>query len=852
MIKNRDDFRSNKYRFNTMRLLSFYISLFLVCHSQLGFSQKTPPKQIIFAPKAVPAENLSDFKYLLEKSTGKSWTVQVSDSKADQGIVLKLDNDNAFKTKESFRIQSNGVDFLSITSSSIEGLIFGFYKHLRQLGYQFYLPDEAYTIIPGLPNPFGTKKDMVDQPFLQIRDFFGTGGFGSLNPDPDKLVEKAWNLWKLRNGFGKAYSLGGHRGENFILENKEILQKNPQWLSTSLKGQSSDVSIKLNYLNKEALNYYTDWSIKPFTQSNFILPPKNFTELISVEPSDGAGYLNEYQPGKSFPSVSDQVYGAANLAAQKLDKLFPDRPNIGVNLYAYSTHAAPPSFPLHSRVFVQLIPYQFQNIAFGPSFIKLWASKVKRFGLYDYYNYPDAQFDLPGGLTIEEAMKRLVHSVKSGSEGTTYETSYSKFATGIPLWLLGRYMADGNNDWKKNLEALTKTLYKEASPEILELFRLFYSQPSFGSQYMGKAIKLLSDADASARDAAVQKRISELKQYLHFVHLVYQSRNTKNGTLYQRLLPVAEYAWKLYPQKIVHSYRIMQLVSYAFLNIDKNDRENALYQKLHVDWFPETERSKTAWIKIKQGTDVPEINRNFDALKNHYKISEPPAGYNFQEIQKLINQSFVSKKTMVLGGSSLVRGYFGIYTDKPATLTIRYKIDGLKPLLTFSSVDQNYSHDTAIVATKNTDVISFKLPVGETTVFLNAGNECSYRIQADITNGLFFFDGSPRGKLAFYKNFFDSYEQYTYRSAFYPSHIFIPKGVNSVDYKVQVNALSITSAGGRKINSDLLSVEDGGVEVRRFSTQPVERGKIWKAEVAGNFNYNFLNIPDRYLLLTDK
>jgi hypothetical protein len=817
-----------------------------------NLAQSTTAKQTIYAPATVPLEALHDFKYLLEKSTGENWQIQLCGKNTSHGISLKLDNDNAFKTKESFRFQGNGVDLLTITSSSPEGLVFGFYKHLRQLGFQFYLPGEDYTIIPKLTNPFGTRKDIVDKPFLQIRNFFGTGGFGTSNADPDQTVEKAWNLWKLRNGFGSAYALGGHRGENFVLENKETLQKNPQWLSTPLKGQPSDVGIKLNYLNKEALDYYTDWTIKPFTQGNFAPPPPNHTELISIEPSDGAGFLNEYQPNKSLPSVSDQVYGAANVAAQKLDKLFPDRPNIGVNLYAYSSHAAPPSFPLNPRVFVQLIPYQFQNIAFGPSFIKLWASKAKRFGIYDYYNYADAQFDLPGGMTIEEAMKRLVHSVRAGSEGTTYETSYSKFATGIPLWLLGRYMADGNADWQKNLEGLTRVLYGEAAPKILELFQLFYNQPSFGIQYMGNALKLLNEAVALATDNEVHKRSNELKEYLQFAHLVYQSRDVKNGTTYQRLLPVAEYAWKLYPQKIVHSYRIMQLVSYAFLNIDKNDKDYALYQKLHIDWFPETDRTKAAWAKIRQGIDLTQVNSDFHSLIGKYKVADLPGSYDFEKVEESISQSFLPGKTMVFGGGSLVRGYFGVYSDKATTLTLHYKIDGPKPFLTLSSIDKNYLHDTAIVATKMAGTIAIKLSAGETTIFLNAGDECSYRIQVAITNGLFFFDGSPRGKLAFYKAFSDPYEQYTYQPAFYPSHIFVPKGISSMDYKVQLNALTITSPIGRKIKSDLLLSEHGGFETRKFAIQSNETGKIWKAEVSGNYNYNFLNIPDRYLLLQEK
>lgn len=851
MIKNRDDFRSNKDSNITMKILpAIFVFAFLPF---LSWAQNLSDRYTIYAPQQMNAETLQDFRYLLGKSTGKNWKVQSPKNNTGQGIYLQVYTDNAFTAKESFRIQSNGTDLLTITSSSIEGLTFGFYKYLRQAGFNFFLPGEDYTIVPKTFNPFGKKRNVVDQPFLQIRDFAGTGGFGSGNSDTGQSVEKAWNLWRVRNGFGVAYPLAGHRGENFILENKPVLQKHPQWLVSPLTGNDyKDQGIKLNYLNKDAVNFYTDWTIQSLIQSKAALPPPNHTEFVSIEPSDGGGYPNEKETKKSLPSISDQVYAAANLAAQKLDKLFPTHPNIGVNLYAYSSHAAPPSFPLNPRVFVQLIPYQFQNVAFGPSFIKLWASKAKRFGLYDYYNYTDAQFDLPGGLTIDEAMKRLVHSVKNRSEGTTYETSYSKFATGIPLWVLSRYMADGDADWKLNLETLVRSLYKEAAPKIAGLFQLFYSESSFGPQYMGNAIKLLGEANTLAKDAVVQNRINELKEYLQFVHLVYLSRDAQNATSYQRLLPVAEYAWKIYPQAIVSSYRIMQLVSYAFLNIDKSDKEYALYQKLHVQWFPETERSKATWAKVGQGIPVSEITRNFASLKNSYTVSPLPAGYDLSDVQNLINRSFKPKRTLVFGGSSLVRGYFGVYTDRPTTISIHYKIDGNKPLLTFSSIDRNYSHDTAIVAEKTEGMISIQLPAGETTLFLNAGPGCTYRIQADISQGFYFFDSSPRGKMAFYKKFSDPYEEYTYEASFYPSHFYVPKNVLSVDYRVQSNTLAISNPLGHRINSQMLFATNDDFETRRFLVQPTETGTIWKAVVSGNFNYSFQNIPDRYLLLEEK
>ena len=67
---------------------------------------------------------------------------------------------------------------------------------------------------------------------MQVRNFFGTGGFGSGNSDADRSVEKSWNRWKIRNGFGASYHLAGHNGDNFIFGNKAVLNSDVETANT--------------------------------------------------------------------------------------------------------------------------------------------------------------------------------------------------------------------------------------------------------------------------------------------------------------------------------------------------------------------------------------------------------------------------------------------------------------------------------------------------------------------------------------------------------------------------------------------------------------------------------------------
>jgi len=265
-------------------------------------------------------------------------------------------------------------------------------------------------------------------------------------------------------------------------------------------------------------------------------------------------------------------------------------------LYAYSTHADVPNFPLNPRIFVQIIPYQFQTVAFGPAFIKRWSAKVKRFGLYDYFKYPDASWDMPGGYTLDQLMARAMNAAEAGSEGTTYESSYSKFSTAIPLWVLIQYMCTGDANWKKNYDQLITDLYGGASSSIKNLFDVFYFQPQFGTAELGKSLNDINEAQNQTKDPQVLARINELSLYLTYASTYLKSQDLDNGDLEQRMLPVEKIAWTVYQKKIIHSYRIMQLVSYGFLNAKTNDKNvSQRNKKLHVLTFPESKDPDAYW-----------------------------------------------------------------------------------------------------------------------------------------------------------------------------------------------------------------------------------------------------------------
>ncbi|MFI5188590.1 MAG: hypothetical protein ACHQF0_17790, partial [Chitinophagales bacterium] len=785
-------------------------------------------------------------------STGERWDTQ-QDKVSNSGVLILQKPDGNYKTGESCLVNSDGSTYVKFESPTTNGLIYGVYQYLRDLGFKFYLPDSLYTIIPKLPSVF-FKTSAMETPFLRIRDFFGTGGFGSGKTDPDHSVQKSWQLWRWRNGFGAEFQLAGHTGETFNLANADELQKNPSWTATPImKNGKVDPTTKLNYYNNQAVDFFTDWIIKKYTDKNYKAPPVYLRDMVSIEPADGAGFINDLPKGSDLKTISDQVFYSANVAAKKLDQLFPNQPNIGINLYAYSTHANVPGFSLNPRIFVQIIPYQFQNIAFGPAFIKRWSEKVKRFGLYDYFKYPDSYWDMPGGYSIDQLMKRAINAANAGSEGTTYESSYSKFATAIPLWILCRYMCTGDPDWQKNYDQLIIDLYGKAAPVIKNLFDIFYGQDQFGSSNLNDALNSIQKAQTLSTDPRVLLRINELKLYLSYVYLNLKSQDLENGDLEQRQLPLEQMAWTLYQKKVIDSYRIMQLVSYNFLNAKTTDQTLAEHNhKLHLLTFPESNDPDVFWKKdySYKSNELDKLFNEMEASKNETSLvrnTSVPIMDEAETAKPLYNP----KQNITLQGGSLNRGYFSLFSEKPSTIMINWSLTNSKgetPNATISGTDKNYKTVYDYSLTSSSGKLSISIPAGESAFFINAGANTTYTIQLELNNVFCYFDGSPRGKI----NFLNEKGVYTYDPLYYPSYIFIPKNITEVQYKVQLDALKILTPDGNTVTTKLIKTLDGGFQVRSFTIPPRYTGKFWKAIVSGNFNYQFLNTPDRYFLFTEK
>src|SRR4030095_5305122 len=170
----------------------------------------------------------------------------------------------------------------------------------------------------------------------------------------DASLPRLWDDWSRRNRLGGEMELKGHYGEWFNVQHRKELEAHPEYLAM-LKGKRVNWSENAKWCisNPRFRQLYVEDRMKEAKQELQEKVYKNEVVTITADPSGGGGDC-ECDACKKMGKPSDRTFFLANETAKALKKLGG---KTYVNLYAYNTHAAPPSFSLASNLIVQVIPY---------------------------------------------------------------------------------------------------------------------------------------------------------------------------------------------------------------------------------------------------------------------------------------------------------------------------------------------------------------------------------------------------------------------------------------------------------------------------------------------------------------
>jgi hypothetical protein len=508
----------------------------------------------------------ADAASCLQQMTGKPFAI--SKEYSESGILLvnsgALQADDADKKwledkgREPFVIRSNGDKTLVIIANGDAGLRHGLYFYLEHLGVRFYFPSDNWTIIPQRSD-IALKINRRMAPDFKVRNFFGTGGFGSPNGiDPKLEIKARWAQWKDRNLLGGEYALGGHSGEAFNLANKATLLEHPEYLA-KINGQYVPWSLtaKLNTANPDAVKLYVTWTVERFRQMR-AKDPHAFA--VSVDPSDGGGHCNSDEcKAIGNGSASDQVFYVANQAAKAVRAEFPDG---WVNLYAYNEHAMPPSFALEPNVYVSVIPYAFQTTGLSPAeFIEAWGKKVKRMSIYDYWSIPDWTHDMPSFDYLSTPAAKLSFWHDNNIEGFSAESTYSAGAMGIGWYLASRMMWDLKTDQQKVLNDFYDQAFGAARTPMQRMLERWANTFKLTGYELAWSYRDLQEALRLAKTPEVKARIVDYGRYLEYLRMTLEWQNAPKEEKATALSTLVDYVWDIYPTAMIHSFREYQLLT---------------------------------------------------------------------------------------------------------------------------------------------------------------------------------------------------------------------------------------------------------------------------------------------------
>lgn len=699
-----------------------------------------------------------DAAMLLQKATGKPFAAKKHTKQVTGGIFLLLDNALKLKKNESSILTCNGSNTLTIKAKYITGLSYGLYTYLDKLGFNFYLPGDNWSFIPTKAAIFTEKvRNKEVYPPFPVRWVSISGDMQILNNlDETRKNVFEWYKWFRRNRMGNEYlGFGGHMGDLFNVVNKELIDKDSLIVAPVNGKRAYNEVAKIDPTYKKGVDTFINFLINQYRVMNDPIPkfiqPYTFQ---SADMGDGLNYCHTPACETTFKSVSDQQYYIANLAAKKINKLYPGS---GINVYAYTERADTPTIKIEPNVHVVIVSNAFQNVATPAGLIKRWADKKASISIYDYINIGVWNAEEPF-FNLDTYFDYLNFIKKNKIEGIHFETGASMFSAAIPQYFILKFLNNPAFQLNSSFETFCKNQFGNAAPYISQLFRewyfstthlnTLYDRDTYSKDELARFAWLLHKAETTAGiNSNTKACLEQLKYYLVFLNKAYnQYKNIRNTDLFikypderdKKLEELIQFTWKKYPDLIFHNTQITLALKEAFLN-------------------PELKKKWYLYDGCKPCVEATKINQAETVRKEFNELLQEK---NVVTSFPSADEAFFSKALHNTADSILVkmihpeaygqmRYPINIYASAPGTISIRYSAgkslmeNVKKTSVGFAAIQSShysYLPQQFITYHKREGVFTFQIPAkGFYTLFVAQQNQTpvSFIIKPGKTNLLY-------------------------------------------------------------------------------------------------------------------
>ena len=492
----------------------------------------------------------ADIASLFTKSiNGSHFSTQPYTTVPGEGIVLMYDQSP--EGNQSCKVQSNGSSFIQFSAAEDNGINYGVYQYIGQLGFRFYQPGIIWEIIPALSSPF-KKIDTVYACRYKYKNWFISGGHNTWIMDKENQYPwdsyfgengHAWSLYQRRNNMLGAHRFTGHRDDIMTPDYIATLKANPCYVAPYNGSREATVQSVPDINNAAAMQLWSSSIQKKYSQfSTNIFSNKsiyaniyrNYSHdynCIGIEVPDGSHWANSTDAtcgNSKLVNESEQHFTLANYVSSAIAAKLPGRQ---FQVYAYDGHADLPSaaVSINDNIDIQVVPVAYQSVTTAKGLMKRWYERSPNISEYHYLNLGQWSGETPSFLLND--FKNTIQRIKDkNSQGIVIEASPAKFAS-LPFLLAFNNCLKDNTDIETTLLSFCNDMFGNAAASIYQLLHLWADDKTLmlnnglqDNKYkMPLYYHLLKKADGETRDAPalIKERINELKVYLHYMSLHY-------------------------------------------------------------------------------------------------------------------------------------------------------------------------------------------------------------------------------------------------------------------------------------------------------------------------------------------
>lgn len=817
-----------------------------------------------------------DATMLLQKAVpGTQFITQPYTTIPAAGVIFIYDstiNDN-----QACRVESDGKSYIKFSAYSDNGLHYGIYQYLHQLGYRFYQPGTIWEVTPALSSAF-IKIDTAYTCSYKYKTWYISGGHNRWAMDNNAAFGwdsyagdngHNWALYQRRNGMLGSAVFKGHRDDLMSASYLATLQSNPCYVANYNGSRQANTQSVPDIYNNAAKELWAGTIEQKYTQyRNTILNNSNvytnlyrnfkyYNDYIGIEVPDGAKFGNskdnEVCSVADYPKESDQHFALANFTVQKILAKYPDT---HFQLYAYSGHSdvPSPSIVINKNIDIQLVPTVYQMESSTNGLRNRWYNRSSNVSEYLYLNLSNWSGETPS-FKWRDLKTTLQIAKDKKSQGLMWEASPAKFGS-LPYLLAANSYLKDNVEVDSTLHEFCNNMFGAANNTIYEMLQLWGSEEASPDKYTTQLyLQLMNTAVRQTQNASetVKQRLRELKAYLHYMVLFYGLDNNdqdKSITKEQKDAALCMYLAKTNKLQLINSYYMIVTI------VSKYASTSDFYAKYNAT-------SGTAY----QGGNLPlitdgEIDNNFlqDVARygnrlEDFKMEEASvmkAKFNAAAVAPLAK---INTKLMYTNGLNYYNkasfniiapaaGSFSIqYTpafDMPGKGYINFLVESADKAL---QIVKDFTLDNSSAA----GTIKIELPQAGNYI-LTVVSKYKSSVELSITtNGNYFYKSG-----AFLGSKTESYKS---DAASLPGYFYVPAGINKI-YCV-VNSFS----GGKYASADAINntfniKDDKGNLVKLRFADPTDSslmyldipenagGSFWQFTAMAQYNLQFANVSN--------